>query len=290
MKKLNTLVPDIYEKLDGLVNGTPLDISEKDAEAFGNAMKNVLLSWAKPYERDKPTLRMSNVGKPDRQLWFDLKSKEEPLPVSAPTMIKFLYGHILEEVVLMLVRLAGHDVTGEQKEVKVSGVLGHMDCIIDGQVIDVKSTSGYAFKKFKNGTLPEDDPFGYMAQLAGYEESEGTKGGGFLAINKENGELALLIPEEIDKPNIKYRISKLKKQLKLDNPPSMCYNPIPDGKSGNMKLPKQCIYCRHKFTCHKDSNNGKGLRVFKYAKNLEFFTTVVKQPRVQEITDEWQKG
>ena len=119
---------------------------------------------------------------------------------------------------------------------------------------------------------------------------EGTKGGGFLAINKENGELALLIPEEIDKPNIKYRISKLKKQLKLDNPPSMCYNPIPDGKSGNMKLPKQCIYCRHKFTCHKDSNNGKGLRVFKYAKNLEFFTTVVKQPRVQEITDEWQKG
>ena len=180
--------------------------------------------------------------------------------------------------------------TGEQKEVKVSGVLGHMDCIIDGQVIDVKSTSGYAFKKFKNGTLPEDDPFGYMAQLAGYEESEGTKGGGFLAINKENGELALLIPEEIDKPNIKYRISKLKKQLKLDNPPSMCYNPIPDGKSGNMKLPKQCIYCRHKFTCHKDSNNGKGLRVFKYAKNLEFFTTVVKQPRVQEITDEWQKS
>lgn len=290
MKKLNTLVPDIYEKLDGLVNGTPLDISEEDAEAFGNAMKKILLDWAKPYERDKPTLRMSNVGKPDRQLWFDLKSEEEPLPVSAPTMIKFLYGHILEEVVLMLVRLAGHAVTGEQKEVKVSGVLGHMDCIIDGQVIDVKSTSGYAFKKFKNGTLPEDDPFGYMAQLAGYEESEGTKGGGFLAINKENGELALLIPEEIDKPNIKYRISKLKKQLKLDNPPSMCYNPIPDGKSGNMKLPKQCIYCRHKFTCHKDSNNGKGLRVFKYAKNLEFFTTVVKQPRVQEITDEWQKG
>ena len=290
MKKLNTLIGDIYKELDGLSNGKALDISEKDAEEFGNAMKDILLQWAKPYERKKETLRMSNVGKPNRQLWYDFKSEVEPLPMKPSTQIKFLYGHILEEVVLMLVRLAGHKVTGEQKEVKVSGVTGHMDCIIDGEVIDVKSTSGFAFQKFRNGTLPEDDPFGYMAQLAGYEASEGTNNGGFLAINKESGELSLLIPEEMDKPNIKHRIAKLKRELKLDNPPEMCYNPIPDGKSGNMKLPKQCVYCRHKFTCHKDSNNGQGLRVFKYAKNLAFFTTVVKQPRVEEVTNEWQKS
>jgi len=289
-KKLNTLVEDIYKELDGLSNGKALDISEQDAEDFGNAMKNILIEWSKPYERKKETLRMSNVGKPNRQLWYDFKSEDEPLPMTPSTQIKFLYGHLLEEVVLMLVRLAGHKVTDEQKEVKVSGVLGHMDCIIDGEVIDVKSTSGFAFQKFRNGTLPEDDPFGYMAQLSGYEASEGTNNGGFLAINKETGELALLIPEEMDKPNIKHRIAKLKRQLKLDNPPSLCYNPILDGKAGNMKLPKQCVYCRHKLTCHKDSNNGEGLRVFKYAKNLAFFTTVVKEPRVQEVTNEWQKS
>jgi len=277
MKKLNTLIEDIYKELDGLSNGKALDISEKDAEEFGNAMKDILLQWAKPYERKKETLRMS-------------KSEDEPLPIKPSTQIKFLYGHILEEVVLLLVRLAGHKVEGEQKEVKVSGVLGHMDCIIDGEVVDVKSASGFAFQKFRNGTLPEDDPFGYMAQLAGYEASEGTNNGGFLAINKETGELALLIPAEMDKPNIKHRIAKLKRELKLDNPPEMCYNPIPEGTSGNMKLPKQCVYCRHKFTCHKDSNNGQGLRVFKYAKNLAFFTTVVKQPRVEEVTNEWQKS
>ena len=289
-KTLDTLVQDIYKELDGLSNGKALDISEQDAEEFGNAMKNILIEWSKPYERKKETLRMSNVGKPNRQLWYDFKSEDEPLPMKPSTQIKFLYGHILEEVVLMLVRLAGHKVTGEQKEVKVSGVTGHMDCIIDGEVIDVKSTSGFAFQKFRNGTLPEDDPFGYMAQLSGYEASEGTNNGGFLAINKESGELALLIPEEMDKPNIKHRIAKLKRELKLDNPPEMCYNPIPEGTAGNMKLPKQCVYCRHKLTCHKDSNNGEGLRVFKYAKNLAFFTTVVKEPRVQEITNEWQKS
>jgi len=57
-----------------------------------------------------------------------------------------------------------------------------------------------------------------------------------------------------------------------------------------MKLARGCVYCRHKIECHKDSNNGAGLRIFKYAKNLSFLTTVVKEPRVQEITGEWQKG
>ena len=179
MKKLNTLVADIYKELENLSNGKALNISEQDAEDFGNAMKDVLLNWSKPYERKKETLRMSNVGKPNRQLWYDFNSKTEPSPIRPATQLVFLYGHILEEVLLVLARMAGHEVTDEQKEVTVSGVQGHMDCIIDGEVIDIKSTSGFSFKKFKNGTLPEDDPFGYMAQIAGYEEGEGTNKGGF---------------------------------------------------------------------------------------------------------------
>ena len=55
-KKLNTLVEDIYKELDGLSNGKALDISEQDAEDFGNAMKDILIQWAKPYERKKETL------------------------------------------------------------------------------------------------------------------------------------------------------------------------------------------------------------------------------------------
>ena len=66
-----------------------------------------------------------------------------------------------------------------------------MDCVIDGEVVDIKTASGFAFKKFRDGTLAEDDAFGYMAQLAGYEQAEGTKNGGFLALNKESGELAM---------------------------------------------------------------------------------------------------
>ena len=98
----------------------------------------------------KNNLRMSNVGKPIRQLWYDLKSEEEAqIPLDSSVFIKFLYGHILEEVVLLLVKLAGHEVTSEQEEVDVDGVKGHMDCKIDGEVIDIKTASGFAFKKFR---------------------------------------------------------------------------------------------------------------------------------------------
>ena len=51
-----------------------------------------------------------------------------------------MYGHILEQMVLFFVKLSGHEVTHEQKSVKVSGISGHMDCVIDGEVIDVKHT------------------------------------------------------------------------------------------------------------------------------------------------------
>jgi len=165
-----------------------------------------------------------------------------------------------------------------------------MDCIIDGEVIDIKTASGYAFKKFRDGTLREDDTFGYLAQLAGYEAGHGTSGGGFLAMNKESGELALYIPEDLDKPNVESKITTVRKSLKNKNPPELCYHPVPDGMSGNMKLPRGCIYCRHKLECHKDTNEGKGLRVFQYAKGLAYLTKVMKEPKVKEITNEFKKS
>ena len=287
MKKLDTLVQDIYDKLDTLTEGKSLGVSEETADAFGESMKNALLHWSSEHPVNKPTLRMSNVGKPSRQLWYDMKATDQKNSFSASTQIKFLYGHILEEVVLFLARLAGHEVTNEQKEVKVQGIKGHMDCKIDGEVVDVKTASGFAFKKFKEGTLPDNDPFGYMAQIAGYEEAEGTQHGGFLALNKENGELALYRPEELDKPNIVQRIKTLKKQIKQDTPPEKCYATVADGVSGNMKIARPCVWCRHKFVCHADTNDGEGLRVFKYSKKLEYLTNVAKLPRVKEVTNEW---
>ena len=283
-KTLDTLVEDIYNKIGVLADGEHIDLDEDTIEQFGESMKEILYSWSHPEPRGKSTLRMSNIGKKERQLWFDMKTEGTPERMPPSLFIKFLYGHLLEEIVLFLIKLSGHTVTSEQKEVTVSGIKGHMDCVIDGEVVDIKTASGFAFKKFKDGTLAENDIFGYMAQLAGYEAAEGTSNGGFLALNKESGELALYKPDNFDKPNIKKKIRDVKAAVKLDKPPNLCYNPIPDGKSGNMQLPRECIYCRHKFECHKDSNEGKGLRVFKYSNGLRYLTQVPKVPNVIEVT------
>ena len=82
-------------------------------------MKEVLRHWSTPTKRSEGTLRMSNIGRPNRQLWYDMKTEQQESSIPPNTFIKFLYGHILEEVVLLLVRLAGHKVEHEQKNVKV---------------------------------------------------------------------------------------------------------------------------------------------------------------------------
>lgn len=283
MKNLDTLVEDIYESLEPLNSGGPLALTEEDIDKVGEDIKEALKHWAWPSKRNSGfSMRMSNIGRPARQLWFEKKANR--VNTFKPSdQIRFLYGHILEAVVLMLVRLSGHEVTDEQKEATVNGIKGHIDCKIDGEVVDVKTASRFGFAKFQNGSLSEDDPFGYLAQLASYEEAEGTSNGGFLVISKESGELCFYQPEELDKPNVVVKISKLKKFLNMLKPPEFCYNSVPEGKSGNMKLPKGCSFCNYKFECHKDSNDGEGLKTFKYARGPVYLTKVVATPKVEEI-------
>ena len=285
--KLDTLVDDIYGQLSKLSEGKEFNLSDADLDFTVDRIKDSLRAWARPSERNSEfTLRMSNVGRPARQLWYEQNLPVETSAHSPSVQIKFLYGHILEEILLMLVRASGHKVTDEQKEVTVKGVKGHIDCKIDGEVVDIKTASKFSFNKFREGRLREDDPFGYMSQLAGYEEAEKSSEGGFLVINKESGELCLYRPEELDKPSINSQIQGVKKALKMATPPPRCYESVPDGKKGNMKINRNCNYCPYKFDCYEDANNGTGLRVFKYATGFTYLSHVEVAPRVEEIHNE----
>ena len=283
-KNLSTLVEDIYQTVTDITGGNK-EVPDELLNELGQKIARTIKTWSTPQHHNKFKLRMSNIGRPARQLYYSQKDTQE-IKHHASTQIKFLYGHIMEDLLIFLTKLSGHAVTDEQKEVLVDGVLGHMDCKIDGEVIDIKTASGFGFKKFKNKTLAEDDPFGYVSQLAGYERAEGTDNGGFLALNKESGELTLYQPEDLDKPNVNTLISNIESALKGEAPPDKCYKPIKSGSKGNMKLPMGCVYCSHKFVCNADTNDGKGLRVFKYAKGLEYMTKVVSLPKVEEIQHE----
>ncbi len=69
---MSKLIEDIYETIAPLSDGKPIEVLEEDIESFGEAIKNVMRDWTAPTKRDSTfSIRMSNVGKPLRKLWFD---------------------------------------------------------------------------------------------------------------------------------------------------------------------------------------------------------------------------
>ena len=284
MKNIDTLIEDIYRLFD-LANKPKLSKKKanKILDKFANEVKDCLFDYLYNEPISKSNLRLSAIGKPDRQLWYDMKEVNKEKQFTPATRIKFLYGHMLEALLIALSQLAGHTVTEEQKEVTVEGVLGHQDCRIDGVLVDCKSTSGTSFKKFKNGTLKEDDPFGYIAQLSAYAEANKDSEAAFFAIDKQSGALALLKLHQMEMINAEDRIKHLKNIMGDTKEPAKCYSDVPDGSSGNYKLQIGCVYCTHKRKCWADANEGKGLRMFKYSKGIRYLTQVKRLPDVQEI-------
>lgn len=228
---------------------------------------------------------MSNIGKGARQLWYDKRyGKEEDLPPH--TIFKFIYGDLIEALLLFLVQKSGHSVTARQAEVVLDGIKGHIDADIDKVTVDVKSASTHSFRKFASGTLVEDDPFGYIEQLAGYCEARDTDGA-FLAADKQNGHIAYLpISKEDLKAavNVKERIEFIKEAVRAEAEPERCYEDEEEGKSGNRSLSINCSYCAHKFRCWSDANGGLGLRTFLYSNGPKYLTKVTREPNVREVT------
>jgi hypothetical protein len=279
MASLNTLVDDIYALFDPSTHHT---FNEDNLDAFCDNLKDLLRTrMASTPNRSGKSLRFSNLGRPDRQLWYGAhsESREE---FTGKTLFKFLYGDVIEQLLLLLVKEAGHTVTDEQKEIEVDGVKGHIDAIIDGVTVDVKSASPMSYAKFEKGTLFESDPFGYIGQISGYASVLTPEtGGAFLAFDKVHGSICVLKvgPSITNQFNVPERIKHLRGVLAVDKPPKRCYTDEEDGKSGNRKLNTQCSYCAFKNECWP------GLRTFLYSGKPRFLTTVVREPKdIKEVT------
>lgn len=277
-KSIDTLIPDIYRLFT-----EEHQCTEENLEWFADNLKQMLSRRFREVQSND-TLRMSNLGKGDRAVYYDVKGTHKTEETEPHTLLKFMYGDLIELLLLFLVREAGHTVTHEQETVNVDGVIGHADGKIDGVTVDVKSASAYGFRKFKEETLYDDDAFGYIPQISGYNHALGDEGSSayFLAMEKSLGHLHLMEVPDMMQINVPARIAHMKEVIESDTPPERCYAPIPEGKSGNLKLNVNCSYCKHKWECWKDSNDGKGLRQFIYSSGPVWLTNVEKEPRVPE--------
>lgn len=281
--KIDTLVEDIYNVIEG--NG---GWDETVSSYFKESVSDVVDTRLQAQEQERGTLRMSNLGTPcTRKLWYSVNTPDEAEALRPDTRLKFLYGDILESLLLSLAKASGHDVIGEQDELHISGIRGHRDAVIDGITIDVKSASGYGFQKFENGNLRNDDPFGYISQLSSYvfaghqadPERVHPSLGAFLVVDKQSGKLCLDmydLSEEVAKKE--REVEYLKDVVASDSPPERSFDDVPDGGSGNRKLGTVCSYCGFKASCWPNA------RTFLYSNGPRFLTTVKRLPNVPEVT------
>ena len=277
MKSLDTLVQDIYALFT-----EPHTFEQSNVEEFGKRLATHISNRVSD-EKSSDSLRMSNLGTPcDRKLWYTVNKSEAAEPLPPEVRFKFLYGDILEELVLFLAKEAGHEVDGTQDTLSIGGVKGHRDAIVDGVVVDVKSASSYSFKKFDEGLTKETDAFGYLDQLGAYlyASQDDPKvvhkdRAAFIAVDKTLGHITVDV-----QPNRYVDYSKLVESKKalvaLPKPPPRAFSDEPDGKSGNRKLGVECSYCSFKNECWP------GLQTFFYSNGPRFLTVVSREPNVSK--------
>ena len=208
-------------------------------------------------KRDKFGLRMSNVGRPTCQLWYDKNKPEAAIPLPTTFVMNMMLGDIVEAVFKAILKEAGvkyEDTDKVSLDLGDDSVSGSYDLIIDGAVDDIKSASDWSYRnKFESyDSLASGDGFGYVAQLAGYAKASGKKAGGWWAVNKSNGQFkyvpatGLNVDEEVQ--SIKKTVDTIK-----ENKFERCFQPVPEkfrGKeTGNTVLNTGCKFCSYRFDC-----------------------------------------
>ena len=276
MKSIDTLVADVYATLEGKGVASPfssIDLTE--------SLQNVYAKANTIKERPPKTLYFSEVGDPcPRKLHYRVNSPQLAEGIDGNTRLKFFYGDVLETLVLSLAEAAGHTVTDRQGRASLElsngwKISGRIDAVVDGVLVDVKSTTKYGEEKFKNALA--DDPFGYKMQLGGYAIALGHSTMGFLTIQKELGHLGWY-PISVNEKEIISGATKATENVSKDLKDLPRLSPVPQSKtSKNKKLCTSCSYCPYKKECWPE------MRTFFYSNGPEFLVEVVDTPRVTEL-------
>lgn len=263
---MNPILLQINGYLDQVNRGEatmPSHILDEAARQFRNSLERQF----SPRKKMPFRLRLSNIGKPVCQLWYEKNEAEgEPKDYSFP--LRMAFGDATEVIFMAIAKAAGVDITGinEAGSITVNGVKinGTSDVTISDEIWDVKSASSYAFKEKFNSpygykNLLANDDFGYIAQGHGYEMAMGKPFKGWLVVSKETGDIAALeVPEEF-KDSASDTVAMLERKITLlDSPefPGREYEDVEEtfkkSKTGNRILGKTCSYCQFRHTCWPD--------------------------------------
>ena len=165
----------IHSYLEGVVNNKATFSSENAAQVAEDVREAVL----RQFNRTEPKgfrLRMSNVGRPYCQLWFEKNKPETAMPRPTTFVMNMILGDIIEAIFKGILKEAKVEYQDSERvtlPLKNADIDGTYDLIIDEAVDDVKSASDWSYKhKFQSyEVLKDNDSFGYVGQLAGYAKA-----------------------------------------------------------------------------------------------------------------------
>lgn len=264
MAVIDDLIPDIYtllrERVDFLDPEGIADFGVSVAKHLQNSLETQA-----PREPRPGVLYPSDIGKPCiRQIWYKKNYPELGRKILPHTEIKFFMGDFGEELLLYLAKEAGHEVELEQEQVdyEVSGIQirGRIDAVIDGVIVDVKTTSPYSFDAWNGKELDDrSDKFGYRWQVEAYRHSDqlmkfSHNPGRLFLLDKQNGKLGLASVPMVPYPDFTRRVTTIAQTLDKSDPPPRAF-PAEDRKTAPGKyLNIACQYCDFNKECWKERN------------------------------------
>lgn len=254
----------IHMTMDRMSNDEYDDLVVEDEwiDAVGENIKRELKKSLTPRSKDF-RIRGSNVGRPACVLQMQ-KSGAEPSRKPYHFVMQMLHGYMIEEIMTLILKVADANITGGKAKVSLDlegvTIKGEDDVQIDGKEFDVKSCSPWAFaNKWSEGYrgLRKSDNFGYVGQLMAYSEAQSIPVGGWIVVNKSNGEV--MVVDADDSPSErKIVLDKMKATVRTidrDAPFKRCFDPIEDSYkrtlTGRKYLSRDnCGMCDFKTSCY----------------------------------------
>lgn len=260
--------------------------------AIATHFSDKLNAGSRPREHGK--LWASDIGKPCvRQLYYEFTEPAAKEPLTTSAKIKFLYGNVIEEMIIALVRATGkYTISREQERYEHTTevgwvVSGRADLMIDNIMVDVKSTSTFSYKDYTtNGVTLINDKWGYKEQVNFYAACEEIQQGkelddrGILFVDKQLGHVSY-VPVAKDKLILPRAdlLTKYLDKILYDNtvPPRITMAEEAADPRGNVKLGTICSYCPFKKKCWPE------LRTFIYSRGPVYLTQIKNTPNVPEV-------
>ena len=250
----------LHQFMTDAANGKSTFTEEQAKDIGAEVADAVLRQFGSGKSRDEFTLRMSNIGRPTCQLWFQKNHPDKALPKPSTFVMNMMIGDIVEAVFKGLLKAASVEfedtdkVSLEVGDTNGTRVSGSYDLVLDGAVDDVKSASPWSYQnKFDSfGTLAKGDGFGYVGQLAGYAKASGKRVGGWWVVNKGNGDFKYVPADGLD---LDKELDKIKTTVETvnNNEFKRCFSPVPEffrGKpTGNKVLNDNCRFCDFRYEC-----------------------------------------